>query len=76
MDLRTGRITSALDFFELEPSCGGSQLYGFDAWDGNGRFYFAAFGRPGAPFNARLVAIDPDRLIAAAEGRRPRTART
>jgi hypothetical protein len=75
MDLRTGRITSALDFFELEPSCKGLQLYGFDAWDGNGRFYFAAFGRPGAPFNARLVAIDPDRLVAAAEGKRPTAAR-
>jgi hypothetical protein len=70
-----GQVVSRLDFFTLEPSGRGLQLYGFDAWDGHGRFYFAAFGRPGAPFNARLVAIDPDRLIAAAEGRRPRTAR-
>lgn len=65
MDLSMGDIVSQLDFFELEPSLRGLQLYGFDAWDSNGRFYFAAFGRPGAPFNARLVAVDPDRLAAA-----------
>ena len=65
MDLQTGGIISRLDFFELEPSCKGLQLYGFDAWDRNGRFYFTAFGRPEVSSNARLVAIDPDRLVAA-----------
>jgi hypothetical protein len=65
MDLPSGRVSRQLDLFALEPSLRGLQLYGHDAWDGHGRFYFAAFGRPWAWFDARLVAIDPARLLAA-----------
>jgi hypothetical protein len=65
MDLPTGRISRQLDLFALEPSLRGLQLYGHDAWDEHGRFYFAAFGRPWASFDARLVAIAPARLLAA-----------
>jgi hypothetical protein len=66
MDLPSGRISRHLDLFALEPSLRGLQLYGYDAWDRQGRFYFAAFGRPSAAFDARLVAIDPARFLAAA----------
>jgi hypothetical protein len=70
MDLSTGRISRRLDLFALEPDLSGLQLYGHDAWDGHGRFYFGAFGRPSASFNTRLVAVDPARLLEAA-GSRP-----
>jgi hypothetical protein len=66
MDLPSGRISRRLDLFALEPSLRGLQLYGHDAWDRHGRFYFAAFGRPWAGFDTLLVAIDPARLLAAA----------
>jgi hypothetical protein len=69
MDLPTGRISKRLDLFALEPDLTGLQLYGYDAWDSYGRFYFAAFGRPTASFNARLVAVDPSRLLMAAASR-------
>ena len=69
MDLSTGQISRRLDLFALEPDLSGLQLYGDDAWDGYAQFYFAAFGRPSASFNARLVAVDPARLLKAATSR-------
>src|SRR5947209_19551746 len=43
-------------------SAKGFQIYGFDAWDESGRFYFSAFGARHAPRTARLVAVDPAQL--------------
>jgi hypothetical protein len=65
MDLVSGRIRRRIDLFALEPSLRGLYLYGYDAWDAQGRFYFAAFGKPSDSFDARLVAITPPRLLAA-----------
>jgi hypothetical protein len=66
-DLGAGRVVARLDLRDLEPFVKDHPfLYGFDAWDRAGRFYFVAFGPPDAATNARLVAIDPDRLFAAA----------
>ena len=62
MDLKTGEVTGPLDLTKLDASFKGFQLYGFDAWDGFGRFYFAAFGARHGLRNARLVAIDPAQL--------------
>lgn len=44
----------------------GSVFYGHNAWDLDGRFYIGAFGREGPSMpRGRLLAIDPQRLIAA-----------
>ncbi len=68
-DLEAGRVRRTLDLGAREPLLAQSEfLYGFDAWDNGGRFYFAAFGRPEAGVNARLVAIDPARLLADTAG--------
>jgi hypothetical protein len=40
-------------------------LYGHDAWDGKGRFFFSAFNDLPRPVNTVLVAIDPKRVAAA-----------
>ena len=64
-DLDAGRVRRSLDLGDREPLLRGSEfLYGFDAWDKGGRFYFAAFGRPETGVNVRLVAIDPAWLLA------------
>ncbi len=63
-DLEAGRVRRSLDLGGREPLLAQSEfLYGFDAWDNGGRFYFTAFGRPETGVNARLVAIDPARLL-------------
>src|SRR5437899_2591572 len=62
MDLRTGKTTGPVDLTTLDASLKGFQLYGFDAWDESGRFYFSAFGARHGPRNARLVAVDPAQL--------------
>ena len=68
-DLETGRVRRSLNLGDREPVLRGSEfLYGFDAWDQGGRFYFAAFGRPETGVNVRLVAIDPARLLADTAG--------
>lgn len=65
-DLQRGRVTRRANLFRLEPRFARMWLYGYDAWDRFGRFYFAAFGKPAAPSRANLVAIDPVRFFRAA----------
>jgi hypothetical protein len=51
------------NLYQREPGLLDHDFYGFAAWDRYGRFYFAAFPRPGKPGgNARLVAIDPRQI--------------
>jgi hypothetical protein len=66
-DLQTGAARFVADLRKLEPELADKQLYGHDAWDKEGRFYFAAF-RETSP-NVVLVGIDPERLMAAVSDR-------
>ncbi|MEK0084178.1 hypothetical protein [Benzoatithermus flavus] len=68
-DLGQGRVTRRANLFRLEPRFANMWLYGYDAWDAHGRFYFAAFGKPAAPTRVSLVAIDPERFFRAAARR-------
>lgn len=71
-DLVQKRARLVANLYQREPSLNNLDLYGFNAWDARGRFYFAAFPKAGAtPQNARLVAIDPARLIASIGSRSP-----
>lgn len=68
LDLDTGTARFVADLKQLEPELADKEsLYGHDAWDKEGRFYFAAF-RETSP-NVVLVAIDPDRVIQAVSNR-------
>lgn len=63
LEKKTTRRLAALA--ELDPSVGALGRHtGYDAWDLEGRFYFASFQRDGNQ-NAILTAVDPVRLKAA-----------
>lgn len=65
-DLETGRATSLGNLGTLEPWLAGLDYFGNTAWDGRGRFYFAAFPKNyTAPGRTKLVAIDPARFLPA-----------
>ena len=65
-DLGSGHATFLADLKKMEPELATKDfLYGHDAWDGKGRFFFSAFNDLPRPVNTVLVAIDPKRLAAA-----------
>lgn len=65
-DLVARRATSLGNLGTLEPWLAGLDYFGNSAWDGTGRFYFAAYPKEfTAPGRARLVAIDPARYLPA-----------
>ena len=65
-DLVAGQATSLGNLGTLEPWLAGLDYFGNDAWDGHGRFYFAAFPKEFTdPGRVRLVAIDPARFLPA-----------
>ena len=68
MDLNSGAILRKIDFYVAEPGFKAWYAYGHDAWDAHGRFYFAAFKSLSTSTGVRLVAMDPQRFLAAASG--------
>jgi hypothetical protein len=64
-DLRTGKTQRLCTLAELDPSLRDLHVHtGYDAWDPEGRFYFASFnGQPNQP--VILTRVDPTRLKAA-----------
>jgi hypothetical protein len=64
-DLRTGKTERLCTLAELGPSLRDRHVHtGYDAWDPEGRFYFASFnGLPDQP--VILTRVDPTRLKAA-----------
>ncbi len=63
-DLATGRTRTICVLADLDPAFAGRHVHtGYDAWDRQGRFYFASFGYPDRP--VIVSRIDPDRLKAA-----------
>lgn len=61
--LTAGDAHFVADLKKLEPELSTKRyLYGHDAWDGKGRFFFTSFNERSG--NVVLVAIDPDRLAA------------
>jgi hypothetical protein len=64
-DLRTGKTQRLCTLAELDPSLRGLHIHtGYDAWDPQGRFYFASFnGQPDQ--RVVLTRVDPTRLKAA-----------
>lgn len=65
-DLNTRRATLLGNLGTLEPELAGLDYYGNHAWDGRGRFYFAAYPKDfTGPGRSRLVAIDPARFLPA-----------
>lgn len=70
-DIPSGVATLITNLYQAEPSFKDLDFYGFNAWDSNGRFYFAAFPKTGfTPKNTKLVAIDPARFLAAIKAAR------
>ena len=68
MDLNSGAILRKIDFYVAEPGFKTWYAYGHDAWDAHGRFYFTAFKSLSTSTGVRLVAMDPQRFLAAASG--------
>ena len=67
-DIKSGVAKPVLNLYAREPSFKNYDLYGSNAWDAKGRFYFTAFPKPGFPAkNTRLVAVDPARFFASAK---------
>ena len=67
-DIKSGVAKPVLNLYTREPSLKNYDLYGSNAWDANGRFYFTAFPKPGFPAkNTRLVAVDPAKFFASAK---------
>jgi hypothetical protein len=65
-DLGTGHASFLADLKKMEPELAAKDfLYGHDAWDNKGRFFFSAFKDLPTDVNTVLVAIDPKRLTAA-----------
>ena len=64
-DLRTGKTQLLCNFEEMDPDLRDLHIHtGYDAWDPEGRFYFASFnGQPNQP--VVLTRVDPRRLKAA-----------
>jgi hypothetical protein len=64
-DLKTGKTRPLCNLAELDPSLRGLHVHtGYDAWDPEGRFYFASFnGHPDQ--RVVLTRVDPTRLKAA-----------
>jgi sugar lactone lactonase YvrE len=64
-DLRTGKTQRLCTFAELDPALRDLHIHtGYDAWDPEGRFYFASFnGQRNQP--VVLTRVDPIRLKAA-----------
>jgi len=64
-DLRTGKTQWLCTLDELDPALRDLHIHtGYDAWDPEGRFYFASFsGQPNHP--VVLTRVDPIRLKAA-----------
>ena len=65
---KTSRRLCAIE--DIDPAFKGYDRHtGYNAWDGQGRFYFASFPSARSPLfgkvNVRLAAIDPVRLKAA-----------
>lgn len=64
-DLTSGVAKPVVNLYTHEPALKDLDLYGSNAWDARGRFYFTAFPKPGfARKNTKLVAIDPVRFLA------------
>ncbi len=64
-DLASGAAKPIVNLYLHEPALKNLDLYGSNAWDAKGRFYFTAFPKPGfTPKNTKLVAIDPARFLA------------
>jgi len=64
-DLATGATTRLCGFDAFGPALDGLNLHtGYDAWDGDGRFYLASFAMEGRR-NVVVTRIDPERLKAA-----------
>jgi hypothetical protein len=72
-DLVSRTVRQSFPIATYDSSLQGMVFYGHDAWDRDGRFYIGAFGQqsPNMP-RARLLAIDPLRLLAAAAPPAPR----
>jgi hypothetical protein len=65
-DLTARRATLLGNLGTLEPWLAGLDYFGNHAWDGFGRFYFAAYPKDfTAPGRTRLVAIDPAQFLPA-----------
>ena len=64
-DLKTGKTLRLCAMADLDPALQDLRVHtGYDAWDADGRFYFASFsGRPDQ--SVVLTRIDPKRLKAA-----------
>jgi hypothetical protein len=64
-DLKTGKTQRLCTLAELDPVLRDLHIHtGYDAWDPDGRFYFASFNaRPDQP--VILTRVDPARLKAA-----------
>ena len=65
--MKTSRRLCAIT--DIDPALVGYDRHtGYNAWDGQGRFYFVSFPSISSPLrgaNARVTAIDPVRLKAA-----------
>lgn len=65
LDLATGTSRRLCSLADLDPALGARQLHtGYDAWDRQGRFYFASFSTEPAD-NVLVARIDPARIKAA-----------
>ncbi len=61
-DLKTGETEYLCSFAQLDPSLRNLSVHtGYDAWDREGRFYFASFSRR-SDQNVVLTRVDPLRL--------------
>lgn len=61
-DLKTGKTEYLCSFAQLDPSLQKLSIHtGYDAWDREGRFYFASFSRL-SDQNVVLTRVDPVRL--------------
>jgi hypothetical protein len=69
-DLAGRTVRKTFKLTDFDRSLLNLDFFGHDAWDQNGRFYVGAFGRQATNRpRAKLLAIDPLRLIAAVERR-------